>query len=92
MLHTGKRSGESAVSTVMPFESLRVLNNTDANAPYLYPKTLPVRSKGSLTPQARPPATRSLFETERHRVADFDCARPDMRGRRVRTAAIKPLA
>ncbi len=40
MLRSGKRPDGSAVSTVMPFESLRVLNDTDVRAVYLYLKTL----------------------------------------------------
>jgi mono/diheme cytochrome c family protein len=40
MLKSGKRPDGSAVSTVMPFVSLRELNDTDSQALYLYLKTL----------------------------------------------------
>ena len=36
MLRTGKRPDGSAVSSVMPFASLKEINDTDAQALYLY--------------------------------------------------------
>lgn len=41
MLRSGKRPDGGAVSSVMPFESLRELNDTDAQALYLHLKALP---------------------------------------------------
>lgn len=46
LLRTGKRPDGSAVSTVMPFATLRVLNDTDADALYAYLKTVPPRAAG----------------------------------------------
>jgi len=47
MFRTGKRLDGSAVSTVMPFESLRALNDTDVDALYAYLKTVPPRAGGN---------------------------------------------
>jgi mono/diheme cytochrome c family protein len=47
MLQSGKRPDGSAVSTVMPFQSLRALNDTDVAALYVYLKTLPPRPVGN---------------------------------------------
>jgi mono/diheme cytochrome c family protein len=41
MMRGGKRPDGSAVSTVMPFASLRNVNDTDLNAMYVYLKSLP---------------------------------------------------
>jgi cytochrome c553 len=41
MLRSGRRPDGSAISTVMPFSSLRELNDTDAQALYLHLKALP---------------------------------------------------
>lgn len=46
MLRTGKRPDGTAVSTVMPFPSLRNLNDTDVGAVYAFLKTLPARPAG----------------------------------------------
>ena len=46
MLRSGKRPDGSAVSPVMPFESLRELNDLDAQALYLHLKSLPPRPAG----------------------------------------------
>ena len=46
MLRTGKRPDGSAVSAVMPFETLRMLNATDVGALYVYLRTLPPRPAG----------------------------------------------
>jgi cytochrome c553 len=46
MMRTGKRPDGSAVSKVMPFESLRNFNDTDLKAVYAYLKTLPARKAG----------------------------------------------
>ena len=46
MLRTGKRPDGSAVSKVMPFETLGNLNDTDVKAMYAYLKTLPPRKTG----------------------------------------------
>jgi mono/diheme cytochrome c family protein len=46
MLRTGKRPDGAAVSVVMPFESLRNLNDTDIGALYVYLKALPARAAG----------------------------------------------
>jgi len=45
MLRSGKRP-DGAVVTVMPFESLRELNDVDAQALYAYLKTVPARPFG----------------------------------------------
>jgi hypothetical protein len=45
MLRSGKRPDGSAIK-VMPFESLRELNDTDAHALYAFLKTVPSRSAG----------------------------------------------
>jgi mono/diheme cytochrome c family protein len=47
MFRTGKRPDGKAVSTVMPFESLRAINDTDVDALYAYLKTLAPRPAGS---------------------------------------------
>jgi mono/diheme cytochrome c family protein len=47
MFRTGKRPDGSAVSTVMPFPSLQVLNDTDVDALYAYLKTLAPRAAGN---------------------------------------------
>jgi hypothetical protein len=41
MLRTGRRPDGSAVSTVMPFASLRELDDLDATALYRYLRTVP---------------------------------------------------
>ena len=46
MLRTGKRPDGSAVSSVMPFPSLRNLNETDVGAIYVFLKTLPAKPAG----------------------------------------------
>jgi len=46
MLRTGKRPDGTAVSAVMPFASLRNLNDTDVGAIYVYLKALPARAAG----------------------------------------------
>jgi mono/diheme cytochrome c family protein len=46
MMRTGKRPDGGDVSKVMPFMSLRNLNDTDLNAMYAYLKTLPPRRVG----------------------------------------------
>ena len=46
MLRTGKRPDGSAVSPVMPFESLAALNDIDVQALYLHLKALPPRPAG----------------------------------------------
>ena len=46
MMRTGKRPGGSDVSRVMPFLSLRNLNDTDLGAIYTYLRTLPPRRTG----------------------------------------------
>ena len=46
MLRTGKRPDGSAVSTVMPFATLRNLNDTDVGAVYVFLQTLPARAAG----------------------------------------------
>jgi mono/diheme cytochrome c family protein len=43
MMRTGERPGGGQVSRVMPFISLRALNDTDLNAIYAYLRTLPPR-------------------------------------------------
>ncbi|MEO6322179.1 MAG: hypothetical protein ABIR56_15920 [Polaromonas sp.] len=45
MLRSGKRPDGTAV-TVMPFDSLRELNDVDAHALYAYLKTVPARPFG----------------------------------------------
>ena len=45
MLRSGKRPDGSAIS-VMPFESLRALNDVDAQALYAYLQTVPARPFG----------------------------------------------
>jgi mono/diheme cytochrome c family protein len=46
MMRTGKRPDGSEVSRVMPFMSLRTLNDTDLAAMYAFLKTLPARNPG----------------------------------------------
>ena len=46
MMRTGQRPDGSAVSKVMPFMSLRNINDTDLNALHAYLKTLPARKSG----------------------------------------------
>jgi len=46
MLRSGKRPDGSAISKVMPFETLGNLNDTDVKAMYAYFKTLPPRKTG----------------------------------------------
>jgi mono/diheme cytochrome c family protein len=46
MLRTGKRPDGSAVSSVMPFPTLRHLDDTDVGALYVYLKSLPPRAAG----------------------------------------------
>jgi mono/diheme cytochrome c family protein len=46
MLRTGKRPDATAVSAVMPFESLKHLSDTDIAALYMYLKSLPPRNAG----------------------------------------------
>jgi len=43
MMRTGERPGGGQVSRVMPFISLRALNDTDLNAIYAFLRTLPAR-------------------------------------------------
>ena len=45
MLRSGKRPDDSAIK-VMPFESLRELNDTDAQAIYAFLKTLAPKPAG----------------------------------------------
>lgn len=47
MLRTGKRPDGSAVSPVMPFETLRAMNDTDVDALHAYLKSLPPRAAGN---------------------------------------------
>ena len=47
MIRTGKRPDSSEVSAVMPFPSLRNLNDTELGALYAYLKTLPPRAAGN---------------------------------------------
>ena len=47
MLRSGKRPDGSAVSTVMPFNALAQLNDTDVDALYRYLQTLPAREAGT---------------------------------------------
>jgi mono/diheme cytochrome c family protein len=46
MLRSGRRPDGSAISKVMPFESLGKLNDTDVKAMYAYLRTLPPRKTG----------------------------------------------
>jgi mono/diheme cytochrome c family protein len=46
MMRTGKRPDGRPVSAVMPFETLRNLNDTDIGAIYAFLKTLPARPAG----------------------------------------------
>lgn len=46
MLRSGRRPDGSAVSTVMPFEALKHLSDTDAKALYTYLQTTPARPAG----------------------------------------------
>lgn len=46
MLRSGRRPDGSAVSTVMPFGSLREMNDVDVDALHAYLKTLPPRAAG----------------------------------------------
>ncbi|MGZ8302467.1 MAG: c-type cytochrome [Telluria sp.] len=46
MLRSGRRPNGSAVSTVMPFGSLREMNDTDLDALHAYLRTLPPRMGG----------------------------------------------
>lgn len=46
MFRSGKRPDGSAISSVMPFTSLKEMNDTDVQALYIYLKTLPARSTG----------------------------------------------
>jgi mono/diheme cytochrome c family protein len=46
MLRTGHRPDGKAISPVMPFGSLRQMNDTDARALYAYLKTVPAREAG----------------------------------------------
>jgi hypothetical protein len=46
MLRTGKRPDGSAVSDVMPFPSLKELNETDMKAAHLFLQSLPPRPAG----------------------------------------------
>lgn len=46
MMRTGRRPDGSAVSKVMPFESLRNFNDTDLKAVHAFLKTLPPRKAG----------------------------------------------
>jgi mono/diheme cytochrome c family protein len=47
MMRTGKRPDGSDVSTVMPFATLKNLNDTELGALYAYLKTLPPRAAGN---------------------------------------------
>ena len=47
MFRTGRRPDGSAVSTVMPFESLRALNDIDVDALHAYLKTVAPRAAGN---------------------------------------------
>jgi hypothetical protein len=47
MMRTGKRPDGSSVSPVMPFATLRNLNDVDLRALYLYLKTLEPRKTGA---------------------------------------------
>ena len=47
MIRTGKRPDNSAVSSVMPFPSLKNMSDTELGALYVYLKTLPPRATGN---------------------------------------------
>lgn len=47
MMRTGKRPDGSAVNKVMPFESLKAINDVDLEAMYLYLKALPPKAAGN---------------------------------------------
>lgn len=47
MMRTGKRPDGSAVSKVMPFESLKVLSDVDLEAMHIYLKGLPPKAAGN---------------------------------------------
>jgi mono/diheme cytochrome c family protein len=47
MMRTGKRPDGSAVDKVMPFDTLRAMNDVDLMATYLYLKTVPARKVGA---------------------------------------------
>jgi mono/diheme cytochrome c family protein len=46
MLHSGRRPDGSVISPVMPFGSLRQMNETDMRALYAYLRTVPARETG----------------------------------------------
>jgi cytochrome c553 len=46
MLRTGRRPDGKPISPVMPFGSLRQMNDTDMRALYAYLKTMPPRAAG----------------------------------------------
>jgi hypothetical protein len=48
MLRSGRRPDGSAISPVMPFGSLRQMNDTDLRALYAYLKSVPARRTGQL--------------------------------------------
>jgi hypothetical protein len=45
-LRSGRRPDGSAISQVMPFNSLKQMNDTDVRALYAYLKTLPPQEAG----------------------------------------------
>jgi len=47
MMHSGQRPDGTAVSPVMPFETFKVMNETDLRALYAFLKTLPARPHGT---------------------------------------------
>jgi mono/diheme cytochrome c family protein len=47
MLRSGQRPDGSAVSKVMPFASLKTLNDVDVAALYMYLKTVPAQARGN---------------------------------------------
>ena len=47
MIRTGKRPDNSAVSSVMPFPTLKNMSDTELGALYVYLKTLPPRPAGN---------------------------------------------
>ncbi|MBL8511702.1 MAG: c-type cytochrome [Betaproteobacteria bacterium] len=47
MMRSGKRPNGSAVNTVMPFDSLKNLNDTELTALHAYLKTLPAKAAGN---------------------------------------------
>ena len=47
MIRTGKRPDSTAVSSVMPFATLKNLNDTELGALYVYLKSLPPRAAGN---------------------------------------------